>query len=131
MSYERRTVILDGIATKKEVFNAVAEIVIEAYSGITILQNCAEYWNKTEQEEITVDEFWDYLCDMDYIIQDDFMNKIYIGRTIYSISDDTESCVQTLDSLPLFPNYSPSIAEFLEFAFPKFESHRFLINYSI
>ena len=64
-------------------------------------------------------------------IQDDFMNKIFIGRTIYSISDETESCVQTLDSLPLFPSYSYSIEQFLELAFSNIEPHRFLINYYI
>ena len=130
MSYRQISSIFDGVKVPRKSLSPIFDIITDAYPNISIIQTCADYHN-ISTKEVYGEDLYEFLRDNDYIIEDDFSSYSYIGREVFSVDNETDSCSQVLDSLPAFPYYSLAIEQFLELAFPNFEPHRFLVVWYI
>lgn len=130
MSYRQISSIFDGVKVPRKDLSPIFDIIINAYPNISIIQTCADYHN-ISTKEVDREDLYEFLRDNDYIIEDDFSSYSYIGREVFSVDNETDSCSQVLDSLPAFPHYSLAIEQLLELAFPNFEPHRFLVVWYI
>lgn len=130
MSYTQVSSIFDGVKVPKKNLSEIFDIIVKAYPKMSIIQTCADYHN-ISAKEIDGEDLYEFLCDNDYIIEDDFSSYSYIGKVIFHVDDETDSCSQVLDTLPAFPSYSLAMEQLLKLAFPKFEPHRFLVVWYI
>lgn len=126
MSYRQISSIFDGVKVPRNYLSPIFDIIIDTYPNMSIIQTCADYHN-ISAKKLYGEDLYEFLRDNDYIIEDDFSSYSYIGRKVFSVDNETDSCSQVLDSLPAFPHYSLAIEQLLELAFPNFEPHRFLI----
>lgn len=132
MSYERRITILDGIEvpnfSRKE-FEYLFDDYIKNYSNAEIIRRCADYFSYENIKDITIDDFYDYLCDNGIILADEFLDCIYIGKKIFEIGSEKGSFakdITTLEPFPTIPNY---IFDFIQKCFPEYHISRYIINW--
>lgn len=130
MSYERITTIFDGIAIPEEVNlrNVLDDFINKTSIKVTMFGHCIAYHN-ISFHELNGDWLYEYLSDMGYIIYDEYISHIFLGKSIMSVDNDTGSCSLIIDSLPSFPAYTPEIDELIKLLFPDYKPHRYLINW--
>ena len=80
-------------------------------------------------EDITVDDFCDYLYDNNIILDCEFLNYAYIGERILEIGEDNSSFARNITTLPDFPKITPYIFDFIQKCFPEYHINRYSINW--
>lgn len=130
MSYERITTIFDGIAIPEEtnLRDVLDDFINKTSIKLEVFDHCTSY-HSISFRELDGDWLYEYLSDMGYIICDEYMSHIFLGKSIMSVGDDTGSCSSIMDNLPSFPNYTPEIDELIKLLFPDYKQHRYLINW--
>lgn len=130
MSYERITTVFDGIAIPEEIIlsNVLDDFINKTKTKVEIFDRCIAYHN-IYPHELNGDWLEEYLRDMGYIVFDEYMSYLYLGRSIMSVGDDTGTCSLIMDNLPNFPDYTSEIEELIKLVFPDYEPHRYLINW--
>lgn len=130
MGYERITTIFDGIAIPEEInLRDVLDDFIEKTSiKVEAFDRCIAYRN-ISFHELDGDWLYEYLSDMGYIICDEYMSHVFLGKSLMSVNDDTHSCSLIMDNLPNFPAYNSEIDELIKLLFPDYKPHRYIINW--
>lgn len=130
MSYERRTTIFDGIAIPEEINlrDVLDDFINKTSIKVKAFDRCIAYHN-ISFHELNGDWLYEYLSDIGYIIYDEYMSCIFLGKSIMSVGDDTGSCSSIMDNLPSFPDYTSEIHELIKLLFPDYKPHRYLINW--
>ena len=132
MSYERIVSILDGIEIprfSREEFELLFNDYINHYPNSEIIKRCADYFLMKNIEDITVDDFCDYLYDNNIILDCEFLNYAYIGERILEIGEDNSSFARNITTLPDFPKITPYIFDFIQKCFPEYHINRYIINW--
>lgn len=130
MSYERITTVFDGIAIPEEIIlsDVFDDFINKTSIKAEVFDRCIAY-HSISFHELNGDWLYEYLSDMGYIIFDEDMSCLYLGKSIMSVGDDTGTCSLIMDNLPSFPNYTSEIEELIKLLFPDYEPHRYLINW--
>lgn len=130
MGYERITTIFDGIAIPEEInlSNILDDFINKTSINAEVFNRCIAYHN-ISFHELDGDWLEEYLRDMGYIIYDECMSHFFLGKSLMSVGDDTNSCSMVMDDLPNFPAYNSEIDELIKILFPDYKPHRYIINW--
>lgn len=130
MSYERITTIFDGIAIPEEIIlsDVLDDFINKTSINVEVFNRCIAY-HSISFHELDGDYLYEYLSDMGYIIYNEYMSHLFLGKSIISVGEDTGSCSLVMDDLPNFPTYNPEIDELIKLLFPDYKPHRYIINW--
>ena len=130
MGYERITTIFDGIAIPEEINlrDVLDDFINKTSIKVEAFDHCIAYRN-ISFHELDGDWLYEYLSDMGYIICDEYMSHVFLGKSLMSVNDDTHSCSLIMDNLPNFPAYNSEIDELIKLLFPDYKPHRYIINW--
>ena len=77
---------------------------------------------------MTTDDLWDYLHDTEYIIDNEYLNGIYIGQTLYSTDNDVFA--RDLSEFTELTSFNKPIWEFLDKFYPDIPRRIYLISWT-
>lgn len=135
MSFSRIIAVFDGVTIEPANYGDFLDLLekfINENPSALIVQECADYFKMTA-DKVNCDDLSDFLHDSDYLIDCEFLDFWYIGKTVFSISDDDECFGRKIGDFPPALQIPPSIKEFLLLAFSDRLSScsRYLLNYVI
>lgn len=130
MGYERITTIFDGIAIPEEINlrDVLDDFINKTSINAEVFSRCIAYYN-ISFHELNGDYLEEYLRDMGYIIDDEYMSHFFLGKSLMSVGDDTHSCSMVMDDLLNFPAYNSEIDELIKLLFSDYKPHRYIINW--
>ena len=132
MSYEKRFSIMDGIEVpnlRKNEFEELFDDYINHYPDSEIIKRCKSYFLMKDNQKITSDDLYDFLNDDGILLNDEFLDSVYIGNRIFEIGEDSPSCARIITTLSVFPTIPNYIFDFIQKCFPEYHINRYLINW--
>lgn len=131
MGYSKCFSIIDGVALprfSRDDFDLLLDDFMQNYPNAPIISECADYHN-IENKEVNTDYLCEYLSDSGYIIDDEFLDNVYLGKSVYEISEDSNSNARAISTLPDFPTIDSAIFDLIQKMFPKYHINRYLVNW--